>query len=174
MVLHDAQWEPRAGRGGAWDRFWLHRRRRGVQEPRPIFTGDVFEGVPTINGDQAADLVVVQHPCALQDRNNELRAALLAARLIEYEDVPPAGWKRNYDIMLVVVHSGPPPRHQAIAFDQLILVRSADLALAKRVACMEIEGVTLLRWANVNTRVVVPRSRFEAVIESQFAEADGM
>jgi len=78
--------------------------------------------------------------------------------------------------MPVVVHESEPLKHQAVALDQLALVQAADLDVKKRVACMEIDGITRLlqRWTNVNTRVVVPSWRFERVIEAQFAEADGM
>jgi hypothetical protein len=159
-----------------WDLIWLHRRNNGVQQPRPHFTGDVFADVPVIGEDALATVVVLQHPCALLDKNNELRSALLAAKLIDYKEVLPQEWRGNYDVMPLVVHDSDPLKHQAAALDQLALVRSSDLDLAKRVACMEIDGVARLlqRWMNANTRVVVPCWRLVQVIEAQFAEAEGM
>lgn len=165
------------GSGGiAWDSIWLYRRRGGVQQPRPIFTGDVFENVEVIGDDEGASVVILQHPCALLDKKNEPREILLAARLIDYLEVTPRDWGGNYDVMPIVVLESAPLKHQAIALDQLVLVRSANLSLGKRVACMEVDGITLLlqRWTNVNTRVVVPRWRFGQVIDAQFAEAEGM
>ena len=159
-----------------WELMWLYRRKQGVQQPRPIFTGDVFENVAVIAEDDPVSVMILQHPCALLDKNNELREVLLTARLIDHPEVAPSGWSGNYDVMPIVVHESDPLKHQAVALYQLALVRSADLDLKKRVACMEIDGITRLlqRWTNVNTRVVVPSWRFERVIDTQFAEAEGM
>lgn len=159
-----------------WELMWLHRRKQGVQQPRPVFTGDVFENVAVIGEDAPVSVMILQHPCSLLDKNNELREVLLTARLVEHPEVAPSGWGGNYDIMPIVVHESDPLKHEAVALDQLALVRSADLALRNRVACMEIDGITRLlqRWTNVNTRVVVPSWRFEQVIDAQFAEAEGM
>jgi hypothetical protein len=159
-----------------WELIWLYRRKKGVPQPRPIFTGDVFADVSIIGEDEPTTVVVLQHPCALLDKNNELRAILLTAKLVDYEEVSPKEWAGNYDVMPLVVHDSDPLKHQAVALDQLALVRSSDLGLEKRVACMEIEGVSRLlqRWTNVNTRVVVPCWRFAQVINAQFAEAEGM
>jgi hypothetical protein len=100
----------------------------------------------------------------------------LTAKLIDYKEIQPREWRGNYDVMPLVVYDSDPLRHQAVALDQLVLARSSDLLLGKRIACMEIEAVALLlqRWTNVNTRVVVPSWRFVEVIEAQYAEADGM
>jgi hypothetical protein len=159
-----------------WDLIWLYRRKTGVPQPRPHFTGDIFRDVSVIGEDAPATVVILQHPCALLDKHNELRTCLLAAKLADYKEIRPQEWQGNYDVMPLVVHDSDPLHHQAVAFDDLVLARSSELALSKRIACMEIEGVALLlqRWTNVNTRVVVPRWRFERVIEAQFAEADGM
>ncbi len=156
--------------------MWLYRRKQGVQQPRPIFTGDVFDNVLAIGEDDRISIMILQHPCALLDKKNELREVLLTARLIDHAEVTSSGWGGNYDVMPIVVHKSDPLKHQAVALDQLALVRSADLALNKRVACMEIDGITRLlqRWINVNTRVVVPSWRFEQVIDAQFNEAEGV
>ena len=158
-----------------WELMWLYRRKQGVQQPRPIFSGDVFENVAVIGEDDPVSVIILQHPCALLDKDNELREVLLKARLVDHPEVTPRGWGGNYDIMPIVVHESDPLKHQAVALDQLALVRSADLDLQKRVACMEIDGITRLlqRWTNVNTRVVVPSWRFKGVIDAQFAEAEG-
>lgn len=159
-----------------WESLWLYRRKQGVQQRRPIFTGDVFQDVALIGDEEPATVVVLQHPCSLLGKNNELRAVLLIANLIDHAEVHPKDWSGNYDIMPIVVHGSDPLMHQAVALDQLGLVVSSELDLKKRIACMETNGVTLLlqRWTNMNTRVVVPCWRFEKVIEAQFAEAEGM
>ncbi len=159
-----------------WELLWLYRRKQGVRQLRPIFTGDVFENVAVIGEDDPVSVMILQHPCALLDKTNELREVLLTARLVDHPEVPPSGWSGNYGVMPIVVHESDPLKHQAVALDQLALVRSANLDLKKRVACMEIDGITRLlqRWTNVNTRVVVPSWRFERVIDAQFAEAEGM
>ncbi len=159
-----------------WELLWLYRRKKGVQQPRPIFTGDVFENVPVIGEDDPVTVVVLQHPCALFDANNNLQEVLLAARLVDHADVSVSGWSGNYDIMPLVVHDSDPPVYLAVSLTQLVLVRSNELEPKKRVACMEIEGVSRLlqRWTNVNTRVVVPCWRFEQVVDAPFAEAEGM
>jgi hypothetical protein len=159
-----------------WELMWLHRRKQGVQQPRPVFTGDVFKSVAVIGEDDPVSVMILQHPCALRDKDNQLREVLLTARLVDHPEVTRSGWSGNYDIMPIVVHESDPLMHQAVALDQLALVRSADLDLKKRVACMEIDGITRLlqRWTNANTRVVVPSWRFERVIDAQFAEAEGI
>lgn len=161
-----------------WELLWLYRRKAGVQQPRPIFTGDVFENISVIGEDDSVTVVILQHPCALFDSNNNLREVLLAARLVDHAQVSVSGWTGNYDIMPLVVHETDPLLHQAVALNQLVLVRSSELELKlkKRVACMEIEGVSRLlqRWTNANTRVVVPSWRYAHVVDAQFAEAEGM
>ena len=159
-----------------WDMIWLHRSKKGVQSPRPHFTGDVFENVSLIGEDAPATVVVLQHPCALLDKDNELRSVLHVAKLIDYRAALPREWLGNYDLMPLVVQEGDSPKHQAVAFDQPALAQSSGLGLSNRVACMEIEGAALLlqRWTNANTRVVVPCWRLVQVIEEQFAETDGM
>jgi hypothetical protein len=124
----------------------------------------------------AGDVVILQHPCALLDDHNELRPVLLVAKLIDFADVTLADWKGNYDFMPIVLHDNASGQHKAVAFNELALVRAAELSYARRVACMEIEAVGLLlqRWTNVNTRVVTPLWRFKQVIEEQFAESEGM
>lgn len=158
-----------------WDLFWLYRRKKGVRQPRPLFTGDVFRDVPII-GEESGDVVILQHPCSLLDEHNELRSVLLVAKLIDFEAVTVAGWKGNYDFMPLVVDEGTPVQHRAVAFNELALVRSAELSYERRLACMEIEaaGLLLQRWTNVNTRVVTPLWRFKQVIEEQFAETQGI
>jgi hypothetical protein len=177
----DDQWPqrelevPELDEGGQidWSLFWLYRSKNGVRQPRPIFTGDVFVNVPTISDGGTSIVAVVQHPCSLFNRNNELRDVLLTARLVDYQELTPSQWVGHYDVMPVVIQQR---EHKAIVFPELELVRSTDLELKKRVACMEIQAIALLlqRWTNFNTRVVVPRWRFEQVIEAQFLEADGM
>lgn len=159
-----------------WDLFWLYRRKGGVRQPRPLFTGDVFHDVPIVGEQDAGDVVILQHPCALLDDHNELRPVLLVAKLIDFADVTLADWKGNYDFMPIVLHDNGAGQHKAVAFNELALVRSAELSYARRVACMEIEAVGLLlqRWTNANTRVVTPLWRFKQVIEEQFAESEGM
>ncbi|BAD56425.1 hypothetical protein [Nocardia farcinica] len=156
-----------------WDRVWLYRNKSGVQQPRPVFTGDVYRDVPAVDDDKPSTVMILQHPCALLDKNNELRDVLLTAKVVDYKEVSAREWAGNFDVMPLVLATA---KHQAVAFDQLALVRSSELELTKRVACMEIEGVACLlqRWVNVNTRVIVPCWRFITVIEAQFAEADGM
>lgn len=159
-----------------WGLMWLYRRRKGVAQLRPIFTGDVFKGITPIGETEPATLIILQHPCALMNKDNELREVLLAAKIVDHPDVSVSQWGRNYDRMPVVVLDSKPPLHQAVAFDELALVRTSDLELSRRIACMEIEGIAVLlqRWTNVNTRVVVPRWRFEQVIEPQRAEVEGI
>lgn len=175
---HDALEVPEADENGGidWDLLWLYRDQAGVRQPRPIFTGDVFANIRVVGQDDPATVVILQHPCALFDSKNNLREVLLAAHLVDHDQVVPKGWVGNYHIMPLVVHDTNPLVHQAVAFNELVLVRSADLELPKRVACMEIEGISRLlqRWVNVNTRVVVPCWRYEQVVVAQFAEAEGI
>ena len=176
--LHHTLEPPKLGDDGSidWALLWLYRRRRGVLEPRPIFTGDIFANVMIVGEIEPVTLAVMQHPCALFDSNNDLRETLLGAKLVDFPEVSVSGWAGNYDYMPLVVRDAKPPKHQAIAFNELVLVRSSELHLKKRVACMEIEGIARLlqRWMNVNTRVVVPGWRFEQVVNAQFAEAEGI
>jgi hypothetical protein len=161
-----------------WDIIWLYRRKNGVLEPRPVFTGDVFRGVHAIGDDPEtqSDIVILQHPCALRTDGNDLRPVLVAARLVDYSNMPVSSWAGNYDVMPLVVFKADPPKPQAASFDQLVLVKSSELVFKKRVACMTMAGIALLlqRWTNMNTRVVVPTWRFTQVTALQVAEADGI
>ena len=176
--LHHTLETPKLGSDGHidWNLAWLYRRKRGVRELRPVFTGDVYYEITPIGEEGPATVVILQHPCALQNADNELRDILLAAKVVDHAEVPVSQWTGNYDIMPLVISQAKPPSYQAIDFNQLALVRTADLRHHKRGACMEIEAIAVLlqRWVNVSSRVIVPRWRFEQIIEPVRRETEGI
>lgn len=152
-------------------------RARGdeVSEARPIFTGDVFVGVPINSGDreQLITAIVLQHPCALRTDGVNLASRLLVAEVRDSSLIPFGNWKGSYKIM-------PLPElkmdqaHFAAHLQEPYLVDAADLRIDNRISCMSQAGVNLLlqRWVHHNSRAIIPTFDYQSVTAAQFEEAD--
>jgi len=151
-------------------------RSRGdeVGAQRPIFTGDVFFGVPVIGEGKPKNVVVLQHPCVIR-RGLKLTPKLLVAEVRPEGLHRPSTWSRFPRQMPLaeLVIDGTPP-HYAGFFVNHQLVVSDSLDVNQRVASMSQRGVNLLmqRWVHHNSRVIVPTQDYQGVTGSQYEEAD--
>jgi len=151
-------------------------RARGdeVVAQRPIFTGDVFFGVPVIGEDEPKNVVVLQHPCVIR-KGLELTPKLLVAEVRAEQVHRPSHWPRlprQMPLAELVVDGA--QTHYAGFFVDHQLVVSGSLDVNLRVAAMSQRGVNLLmqRWVHHNSRVIVPTQDYQEVTGSQYEEAD--
>lgn len=161
-----------------WDGMWQYRAK-SVQFPRPIFTGDVFFGIDIADDDDnPAGAIVLQHPCALRSNGYAMREQILVAEVgLHGEMATLKQWQGSYNLMpLNAVQTRRPDDHYAAFFDRLYTVAPDQLVLTKRIACMQILGISLLmqRWIYHNSRVAIPTPRFTMVFKARYAEADGI
>jgi hypothetical protein len=157
----------------------LYRAREGdVSEFRPVFTGDVYNNVsleaPTGEA-RSRSVLVVQHPCSMRIDGVNLANKLLVAELSNRKPLEQEAWLGNYGLMPLPdlrPNETSGRRHQAASFDNLHVVRSADLR--DRIACLSPVGVNLLlqRWVHFSSRVVVPTWQLQETIEGEYEEAD--
>ena len=151
-------------------------RARGdeVVAQRPIFTGDIFFGVPVIGEDEPKNVVVLQHPCVIR-KGLTLTPKLLVAEVRPEQLRKPSQWTRfpRQMPMAELVVDGSPPHYAGFFVDHQLVV-SASLDVNRRVASMSQQGVNLLmqRWVHHNSRVIVPTQDYQAVTGSQYEEAD--
>lgn len=151
-------------------------RARGdeVITQRPVFTGDVFFGVPVIGEEEPKNVLVLQHPCVIR------RGLVLIPKLLVAEVRPegvnrPSRWARVPRQMPLaeLIVDGTPPHYAAFFVDhQLVTAESLDLN--RRVACMSQQGVNLLlqRWVHHNSRMIAPTHEYHNVTSPQYEEAD--
>ncbi len=143
-----------------------------VELARPVLTGDVFSGitVPGVDGNGLA--VVLTHPCSMRVDGVKLTERLLMVRVSPSDPIPFKAWGTGYFKVM------PLPRllgdHYSARFDEMGLVKSASLSMARRMACMTPYGVNLLqqRFIWYLTRFLVPTHRLGEVSETVFEEAD--
>lgn len=161
-----------------WDSLY---RARGdeVLRHRPIFTGDVFEKVMVqgLGQTKTKSVIVLQHPCALRRNGVDLQPRLMIAEVRQHTVIPVEEWTGHVSKMTLPemkpgVTSG--KRHQAAFFDELYLIKPADLDLDKRVACLSQTGVNLLlqRWVHHNSRAMIPTATYQEASSSAYEEAD--
>lgn len=152
-------------------------RARGdeVTRHRPVFTGDVFFGVPVLGEAKTKDVIVLQHPCAMRKDGVTLMPTLLVAELAGTSVVMPSAWSGNYKwLPLTELQAKNKPKHCTAFLHKVHLVNSAEINVDKRIACMSQVGVNLLmqRWVHHNSRVVIPTSDYQKMSAPQFEEAD--
>lgn len=154
----------------------LYLARGGdVQNFRPIFTGDVFEGIAVLeeSGDREIKALILQHPCALRTNGVDLSSRLLVAEVVERGAISPGGWRGSYKIM-PLPELEEDSRTFAVSFLEPHVIASESLAIEKRIACLSQNGVNLLlqRWVHHNSRAVVSTALYQEVTAAQFEEAD--
>lgn len=176
-MAHDLEY-PGVDRIPDWVSLYRTRGDEVVRH-RPIFAGDVFEKVPVqgIGETKTKTVIVFQHPCALRSNGVDLHSRLMVAELRNHKIISVESWtghvgKMPLPELIPTAETG--KRHQAAFFDELYLVRSADLALDKRIACLSQTGVNLLlqRWVHHNSRVVVPTAMYQEVSSPAYEETD--
>ena len=170
--------ESPSGDRADWDVLYLARGADQVVAHRPIFTGDVFQGVPVLTprGDKKTKTVmVIKHTCAMRPNGADLAESLLVAEVRQHPEVAPNNWKGYGKLMPLpdvfpAYQSG--RRHQAAFYDHTYHAHADDLA--GRVACLSLRGMNLLlqRWVYHSARIVVPTFDFDEVVSPVFEEAD--
>lgn len=161
-----------------WDQLYLTREGDVVLE-RPLFTGDVFDGLelPGKTGNvKSRSVVVVQHPCSMRTDGVTLVPRLLVAEVSPRRPLTEVEWGGYANLMplpdLRPSRRGSSRQHAAADFDSLHLVSPGDLTT--RVACLSAYGMNLLlqRWVHYSSRVVVPTLTFHEQTLSVYEEAD--
>ena len=114
--------EPPSGGTSDWDILYLARGDDEIVPHRPVFTGDVFAGVP-VQAPRAEPKVktamVIQHPCAMRPDGVTLAESILVAEVRRFSILPPDKWEANGKLMplpdlLTDVASSPAPPSGAL------------------------------------------------------------
>ncbi len=155
-------------------------RSRGVEvsSTRPLFTGDVYEGVkvPGAYGNiKARAVMVIHHPCAMRVDGVDLIDKLLVVEVSKRREFTEAEWQGNYKVMPLPdlkPEASTSQRHQAANFERPQLVKPSQLTT--RIATLSPMGVNLMlqRWVHYSSRVVVPSESFQEMIVGEYEEAD--
>lgn len=175
-MAHDLE-SPFVDGQAAWDQLYL-AREDDVVPNRPIFTGDVFDGLPlpgTTGRVKPRSVMIVQHPCSMRTEGVTLAPRLLVAEVTTRRPLTEVEWDGYANLMplpdLRPSQNGA-RRHAAADFDSLHLVAPDELTM--RAACLSAYGVNLLlqRWVHHSSRVVVPTVTFHEQTLSVYEEAD--
>lgn len=137
----------------------LYRYRIGdIPRSRPIFQGDVFRDIEIPGLEDGAGLAIaLTHACSMRN-GVELRPHLLMARVVEDSGPIALPWRGHYRVLpLPELLVDPEHLHWMAHFDELGTVRTENLVLGHRVACLDDLGVVLLqqRFAHHLTRYVI-------------------
>jgi len=144
---------------------------------RPVFTGDVFEGVAITDPDgttREITVMVLDHPCSLRVNGVQLAPRLTVA---EVRPVQGAQWNGSFNRMFL-----PAPFPQADGkakpcaafFDACYHVSPDQLTAGTRIACLSPFGINLLLQRRVKhfSRVLVLTFQFQEANEGVYEEAD--
>jgi hypothetical protein len=149
-------------------------------------TGDVFSdinvpGVEDTDGDDERLAMVAVHPCSMRD-GYTMKPALQVMRVLRTEVIELNAWRSHYDRMPLPNLFGrageddvpDPDDSYAVIFDLRGRVRTTDLALEKRVACLSEEGVGFLhqRMGHCDTRYAARVADLMAACAAPFVEAE--
>ncbi|MBL8776498.1 MAG: hypothetical protein JNK12_11215 [Acidimicrobiales bacterium] len=159
-----------------WDapsRLYLARGDE-VSSRRPLFTGDVIDGVaiPGVQVDGSA--LVLAHPCAMR-RGAKLADGILVAAVRPHDAIAAEKWSNGFfDRMPLPELRGPTLPFEAARLAEIGLAEQSTLNVEKRVACLSPVGVNILQQRNVfhMTRLEVPTARFWEAFGHTFEEAD--
>jgi hypothetical protein len=149
----------------SFDDLYLARGAELIEfQLRPAFTGDVYRVDNRL-------VALVQHPCAMR-RGADLVERLLVAEVVLNRGGIPGNWSKGSFKKMFLPDLL--EEHQAIAFDELGVLSSAQIVSAERVAILSNIGVNLLvqRWLFHNSRVVIPTMTIGAQSIGPFDEAD--
>lgn len=158
------------------DALYLYRADEVVPE-RPVQTGDVFDGIdiPGLD-DQSGLAIVLNHPCSMRSNGVDLVDRLQLARVRPYQEVHINAWKRHHVRVMPLPNLLLDGHHYAAHFTDFGLVRSSNLDLLRRVACLDPLGVNLLqqRFIFHVTRFIVPSKKLHKSCAVAFHEIDLM
>jgi hypothetical protein len=138
--------------------------------------GDVFENldIPGIQFGLGLG-VLLTHPCTMRTTGGALRPSLLAARVVEHQNLPAEVWPTGHFRVLPLPEVRPdhPDESLAVHFEQIGTVPSASLDVTRRLAYLSDYGVTVLqqRFVYHLSRVVVDLPVLHAQAAPNFEEA---
>ena len=150
-------------------------RGEPVEPWRPVMPGDVFAGIALPGLEAHEFLVVITHPCSMRTKHGALVPRLQAVAVRPHQKVAASQWPSGFLRVMPLPHLVPnSDEFYAAYLNEIGTVKSEELDLANRRACLSDLGVLLLQQrfiANL-ARVTVKRSTLEAESAHVFAEAE--
>lgn len=144
-----------------------------VNPNRPLFTGDVFREV-AIPGVQSEGMgLVIAHPCSFRVAEGQLADRLLVACVESIARQGVRAWRTGFfDRMPLSALDG--EGDWVGNLDRIGRSAIADLAEARRIACLSAFGVNMLqqRLTYYLTRVEIPTATFNEAFSHTFEEAE--
>lgn len=153
---------------------------------RPIATGDIFRGVKVPGADEdesSHDLtMVIAHPSAMR-KGAALEDRVRAAPVAPVDGLSQSRWANGYYNVFplprlsdVAKSNGfdTPPRSWGALLAVAAAVRTSDLDVTQRVACLSPEGIKLLlqRVVHADTRVAVRPDTIASVFRPKLEEIE--
>lgn len=138
-----------------------------VNPYRPIFTGDVFK-----LRDESL-VIVLAHPCSIRGQGAELLEWILVAEVRPMASPPSmAKWRSGYFRQMPLPDLS--PAYHAAEFGSIRSLRSGDLDVNERIACLSQFGVNLLQQRLVYhlTRFVASTRDLDTAFSHTFSEAE--
>ena len=148
-------------------------RGQDVNSSRPLFTGDIFAGVPILGVQDGGMAIIVAHPCTMRGPQARMRECVLVAAVREHVPVLREAWGKGYYGLMPLPELINGRLHVG-QFDELGKALTVDLTTDKRVACLSEYGVNLLQQRLIwhLTRLEVETFRIQEAFAHTFEEAD--
>jgi hypothetical protein len=137
--------------------IYRYRREDGdVPLARPLLQGDIFErvSIPGVE-EEPGPAIVLSHACTMR-RGATLRSHLMMARVVRSSEDSAHAWQKNYRVCpLPILLAGGENCHAV--FEEAGRVRTSELSLATRLACLDDYGLAVLqqRYIHHLTRLKV-------------------
>ena len=144
------------------DELYLYRGDE-VVDYRPLMQGDIFEQIEIPGLDDGASLgIILTHPCSMR-RGDKWAKRILVARVTKSDPIPLEDWVEHHFRVMPLPELNPEERetHHSARFEDCGSVAPELLVEAKRVACLDPRGITLLQQ-----RYVYHLTRYEADLDS--------
>ncbi|HXH56798.1 hypothetical protein [Iamia sp.] len=145
-----------------------------VNPHRPLFTGDVIDGVTVEVLDEVAQpVVIVSHPCSMR-AGAELAPLLHVAPVVTYHAPSTAVWQKHFKVMPIGAVAN--MQHAVVKLDRMTLVSAGAIDPGRRLYYSTRHGINLLRQRMVHhlTRVAIPTQTFDEEAGGAHEEADLM
>lgn len=125
--------------------IYRYRRQDGeVPVTRPLLQGDIFEQVSIPGVEEEPGLaIVLSHACTMRS-GTRLRSHLMMARVVRTNEDPAHLWEHNYRVCPLPTLLGVAENYLAV-FEEAGRVRTADLNLVGRLACLDDYGLVVLQ-----------------------------
>lgn len=148
-------------------------RGEDVNARRPVFTGDVFSDVYLPANEGPSKVMVVSHPCAFRGAAGALSEWVHVVPVLEHPAVPLTAWSAGHfakmplpDLTSTGLHVG--------RLDEMERLRTSDLVIDQRDACLSGLGINLLQQRLVwhLTRYEIPTQKFHEAFSHTLEEVD--